>query len=202
MPRHLLILPLFAALAACQSQNPYTATSLPMPAAPAQAANPGLDPGSYPAPPLDYGRYRSWNWSDAGGFGGPLQDAVSEALDQRGLRPARTNTPADLRVSAHLSREQRTRQTTDYYGGGYYGGGYGGGGYGRWNDPWYGGASYPVTRTYVVTVSVVRIALFDARSNQQVWSGSAEYDNGDSQSDQARALREAARKAMDGYPPG
>ncbi|MFV3331816.1 DUF4136 domain-containing protein [Pseudomonas sp. NY15437] len=193
MPRYLLILPLFAALAACQSQNPYTATALPMPPAPAAAANPGLDPGSYPAAPLDYGRYRSWAWVDGTGFGGPLQDAVSEALDQRGLRPARANAPADLTVSAHLSSEQRTRQTTDYYGGGYYGG---------WGDPWYGGASYPVTRTYVVTVSVVRIALFDAHSQQEIWSGSAEYDNGSSQSDQARALREAARKAMDGYPPG
>jgi hypothetical protein len=193
MPRYLLILPLFAALAACQGQNPYSNTSLPIPPAPAQAANPGLDPGSYPAAPLDYGQYRSWNWTDGTGFGGPLQDAVSEALDQRGLRPARTNAPADLHVSAHLASEQRTRQTTDYYGGGYYGG---------WGDPWYGGASYPVTRTYVVTVSVVRIALFDARSNQQVWSGSAEYDNGDNRSDQARALRDAARKAMDGYPPG
>ncbi|MFS2127499.1 DUF4136 domain-containing protein [Pseudomonas sp. Pseusp97] len=194
MPRYLLILPLFAALAACQGQNPYRNTSLPMPPAPVQAANPGLDPGSYPAPPLDYGRYRSWTWVDGTGFGGPLQEAVSEALDQRGLRPARSNAPADLTVSAHLSTEQRTRQTTDYYGGGYYGGG--------WNDPWYGGASYPVTRTYVVTVSVVRIALFDAHSQQEIWSGSAEYDNGSSQSDQARALREAARKAMDGYPPG
>ncbi|WP_259757508.1 DUF4136 domain-containing protein [Pseudomonas sp. GCEP-101] len=193
MPRYLLILPLFAALAACQSQNPYTATALPMPPAPAAAANPGLDPGSYPAAPLDYGRYRSWAWVDGTGFGGPLQDAVSEALDQRGLRPARANAPADLTASAHLSSEQRTRQTTDYYGGGYYGG---------WGDPWYGGASYPVTRTYVVTVSVVRIALFDAHSQQEIWSGSAEYDNGSSQSDQARALREAARKAMDGYPPG
>ena len=198
MLRHLLVLPLFAALAACQGQNPYTATSLPMPPAPAQAANPGLDPGSYPAPPLDYGRFRSWCWMDGTGFGGPLQDAVSEALDQRGLRPARPNTPADLTVSAHLSSEQRTRQTTDYYNGGYYGG------YGRWNDPWYGGygASYPVTRTYVVTVSVVHIALFDAQNRQQVWSGSAEYEDGSSQADQARALREAARKAMDGYPPG
>ncbi|WP_152228305.1 DUF4136 domain-containing protein [Pseudomonas sp. SCB32] len=192
MPRYLLILPLFAALAACQSPNPYTDTSLPMPPAPASAAHPGLDPGSYPAPPLDYGHYRSWNWADGTGFGGPLQDAVSEALDQRGLRPARGNAPADLVVSAQLSSEQRTRQTTDYYGGGYYGG---------WGDPWYGGAYYPVVRTYVVTVSMVHITLFDAHSHQEVWSGSAEYENGSSQSDQARALREAARKAMDGYPP-
>lgn len=198
MPRYLLILPLFATLVACQSPNPYSNTSLPIPAAPAQAANPGLDPGSYPAPPLDYGQYRSWSWANGTGFGGPLQDAVSEALDQRGLRPARSNAAADLTVSAQLSSEQRTRQTTDYYNGGYYGG------YSRWNDPWYGGygASYPVTRTYIVTVSVVHITLFDARNNQQVWSGSAEYEGGSNQSDQARALREATRKAMDGYPPG
>lgn len=192
MLRRSLFLSLVAALAACQATNSYIATSLPMPSAPATAANPGLDPGSYPAPPLDYGHYRSWSWAEGTGFGGALQDAVSEALDQRGLRPARANAPADLHVTAQLSSEQRTRQTTDYYGGGYYGG---------WGDPWYGGGYYPVTRTYVVTVSVIHIALFDARSNQEVWSGSAEYENGDGQSEQARALREAARKALDGYPP-
>ncbi|MGV8455852.1 DUF4136 domain-containing protein, partial [Pseudomonas aeruginosa] len=70
-----------------------------------------------------------------------LRDAVGQQLDQRGLRPARPGSAADLQVSAFLHNELRTRQVTDYYGGYYRN-------YGGWGDPWYGfGASYPVTRS-------------------------------------------------------
>uniref|UniRef100_UPI0013C40B1F DUF4136 domain-containing protein n=1 Tax=Pseudomonas aeruginosa TaxID=287 RepID=UPI0013C40B1F len=173
MQSRLLILPLLASLAAlgaCQGDNPYRASSLPYPPQPATAANPGLDPGAYPAAPRDYARYRSWSWAAAGVSGFPqglddnqLRDAVSQQLDQRGLRPARPGSAADLQVSAFLRNELRTRQVTDYYGG-YYGN------YGGWRDPWYGyGASYPVTRSYTVQVTVVRVELNDARSGQPVW---------------------------------
>ncbi|MOA08133.1 hypothetical protein D3C78_1278750 [compost metagenome] len=197
MPR-LILLPLLAALAACQAGNPYTATALPYPPAPPSAANPGLDPGSYPAAPLDYGRYRSWNWSGAteaaGAYGTPLQDAVSQQLDRVGLRPARPGNAPDLRVDARLSSEMRTRQVTDYYGASY--------GYYGWHDPWYGyGAAFPVTRTYVVQVGVLRIEMIDARSGLRVWSGSAEFDAGGSQKEQSDGLHEAARQALAGYPP-
>ncbi|MBF3157410.1 DUF4136 domain-containing protein, partial [Pseudomonas aeruginosa] len=103
---------------------------------------------------------------------------------------------ADLQVSAFLRSELRTRQVTDYYGG-YYGN------YGGWRDPWYGyGASYPVTRSYTVQVTVVRVELNDARSGQPVWGNSAEFDSGDSASEQAKALREAVKRALSSYPPG
>ena len=53
-----------------------------------------------------------------------VAEAVSNALDQRGLRPLHDNRPADLLVSADLRLETRLRQVQDDYG--YYGGGYGG----------------------------------------------------------------------------
>ncbi|PXB78192.1 DUF4136 domain-containing protein, partial [Pseudomonas aeruginosa] len=74
MQSRLLILPLLASLAAlgaCQGDNPYRASSLPYPPQPAAAANPGLDPGAYPAAPRDYARYRSWSWAAAGVSGFP-----------------------------------------------------------------------------------------------------------------------------------
>lgn len=189
-----LLLPALLVLAACQSANPYRAQSLPPPPVPAQAAQATYDPTAYPAPPADYSHYRSWNWTGTpvgGSASDPLQEAVSEGLDQVGLRPARPGAMPDLRVSARLSSEQRTRQVTDYYGGGYYGG---------WNDPWYG-ASIPVTRTYLVQVNVLHIELADARSQHAVWAGSAEYAPAGTPSEQARALRDAVRKALSGYPP-
>ena len=48
MYRRVALLVLSLGLGACQSPNPYTASSLPMPAAPPQAAN-AIDLSAYPA---------------------------------------------------------------------------------------------------------------------------------------------------------
>ena len=194
-------------LAACQGSNPYVATSKPLPPAPPQAAT-TFDRSAYPAPPRDYGRYRSWAWLNgqlppgtAWADSAQVAEAVSNALDQRGLRPLHDNRPADLFVSADLRVETRLRQVRDdYYGGGYYGGGYGGynhccnSGYGVYN-------SVPIVRTYQEQVVVVHVDMFDAQSGQPVWSASAETSDKGTQSARADAIREAVEKAMSAYPP-
>ncbi|MDI3356107.1 DUF4136 domain-containing protein [Pseudomonas sp. UYIF39] len=190
-------------LSACQGSNPYVASSNPLPPAPPQAAN-TFDRSAYPAPPRDYGHYRSWAWlngqlppGSAWADSGQVAEAVSNALDQRGLRPLHDNRPADLFVSADLHLETRLRQVRDDYG--YDGGGYGGynrygSGYGMYN-------TVPIVRTYQEQVVVVRVDLFDAQSGQPVWSASAETSNRGSQSERADAIREAVEKAMSAYPP-
>ena len=125
-----------------------------------------------------------------------MADAVSNALDQRGLRPLHDNRPADLFVTADLRLETRLRQERDDYG--YYGG-YGsydryGRGYGMYN-------TVPIVRTYQEQVVVVQVDLFDAVTGQPVWSASAETANRGSQSDRTDAIREAVEKAMSAYPP-
>ncbi|VVP36893.1 hypothetical protein PS850_04694 [Pseudomonas fluorescens] len=190
-------------LAACQGSNPYVATSNPLPPAPPQAAK-TFDRSAYPAPPRDYGRYRSWAWLDgrlppgtAWADSAQVAEAVSSALDQRGLRPLHDNRQADLFVSADLRLETRLRQVRDDYG--YYGGGYGGynrygSGYGMYN-------TVPIVRTYQEQVVVVQVDLFDAQSGQPVWSSSAETSQRGSQGAQTDAIREAVEKAMSAYPP-
>ena len=193
-------------LAACQGSNPYVATSNPIPPAPPHAAT-TFDRSAYPAAPRDYGRYRSWTWLNgqlppgtAWADSAQVAEAVSNALDQRGLRPLHDSRPADLFVSADLHLETRVRQVRDdYYGGGYYGAGYGsynryGSGYGLYN-------TVPIIRTYQEQVVVVRVDLFDASTGQPVWSASAETGNRGSESQQADAIREAVEKAMSAYPP-
>lgn len=186
----ILILPL---LAACQSQNPYQAESLPMPPAPPEAAT-TFDRSAYPAAPRDYGRYRSWSWLDGRAPSGEqLADSVSAGLDQYGLRPA-LNGPGDVLVRAYISQETRLRQYQDNVGG-YYGTG------SHWDRRYgaYGGV--PIVRTYEQKVAVVRIELIDPRDRQVVWSGSGEAMAGKDQAAQAEAMRAAIRAALDGYPP-
>ena len=185
----ILILPL---LAACQSQNPYQAESLPMPPAPPEAAT-TFDRSAYPAAPRDYGRYRSWSWLDGRTPSNELADSVSAGLDQYGLRPA-LNGPGDVLVRAYISQETRLRQYQDN-GGGYYGTD------SHWDRRYgaYGGV--PIVRTYEQKVAVVRIELIDPRDRQVVWSGSGEAVAGKDQAAQAEAMRVAIRAALDGYPP-
>ncbi len=190
----LLLLP---ALLACQSQNPYTATSNPLPPAPAQAAQ-QLDRSAYPAAPRDYGRYRTWSWQrlptgTAWASAEQVQDALSNALDQRGLRPHRAGVASDLTVTAELRQEQRVRQVQDTYGGGY--------GNNRYGDQYGMWGSTPVVRSYTEEVMVLRIELFDGQDGQPVWSTRAETLIGGSQSERADALRNAMQKALAAYPP-
>lgn len=189
-------------LAACQGSNPYVAQSRPLPPAPPQAVT-TFDRSAYPAPPRDYARYRSWAWLDGQlppgtvwADSAQVAEAVSNALDQRGLRPLRDNRPADVLVSANLRMETRLRQVRDDYGYGGYGG-YDryGRGYGMYN-------SVPIVRTYQEQVVVVQIDLFDAGNGQPVWSASAETAATGNQIERSDAIREAVEKALAAYPPG
>jgi hypothetical protein len=211
MKRRFTLIALCLSVSACQTENPYTASSLPLPPAPPQAAT-TLDMSAYPAPPRDYARYRSWSWvnsqlppGSAWADSAQIAEAVSNGLDQRGLRPARDPQAADLRVAADTRLETRLRQVRDDYYDPYYGGA--GMGYGRYGGPYhhgygYGGyATVPVVRTYQEQVVVVRISLFDGRSGQPVWSAGAETSSGGSLSDRINALRTAVQKALTAYPP-
>jgi hypothetical protein len=186
-------------LVACQSPNPYQADSRPLPPAPPQAAQ-QLDLSAYPAAPRDYARYRNWAWlgdrAPAGSaWASPelLQEIIGNALDQRGLRPARGGD-ADLRVTAELHQERRLRQVYDEVGS-YYGHGRYGHDYGLWG-------STPLIRTYEEAVLVVQIELFDGRDGQPVWRGRGESLDHRGEAERAESLREAVRRALADYPPG
>jgi hypothetical protein len=191
------------ALGACQAPNPYVASSNPLPPAPAQAAR-TFDASAYPAAPRDYARYRSWAWVNDRLPPGTTQadpaqlaESVSQALDQRGLRPARQGQLADLRVAAQVRSEQRLRQVRDDAG--YYGSRYDRyDRFGGYNDYY----NAPVVRTYVINVLVVDIQLFDGASGQPVWQASAQTGSEGSEGQRNDALREAATRALSTYPPG
>lgn len=203
MNPRLAMLAIALGITACQSDNPYRAVSSPLPPAPPQAAQ-AVDLSAYPPAPRDYARYRSWRWQDNRGPDGSawvdpalIAEAVSNGLDQRGLRPART-AAADLYVSADSRLETRVRQVRDDYRDPYYGGGLGYGGYRQGYGSY---ATVPVVRTYQEQVLVVSIRLFDARTGQPVWSASAEAPGGNDQAARSQALRQAVQQALTAYPP-
>lgn len=207
MQRRIALLVTLLTLSACQSDNPYQADSRPLPPAPPHAAN-AVDMSAYPAPARDYGRYRNWSWlnnqlpsGSAWADSAQIAEAVSNGLDQRGLRPTQNAQGADVFVAAQTRTETRLRQVRDDYYDPYYGGAGVGYARGPYRSGYGGYASVPIVRTYQEQVMVVSISLFDARSGQPVWSASAETRSDGDQSEQAKALRQAVQKALTAYPP-
>lgn len=199
MNRSIALLLCSLILAACQSPNPYTAQALPMPAAPASAAQ-TFDRSSYPAAARDYAFYRSWAWQNGqlpSGAGwadsAQIAEMLVDSLDQQGLRAAQNGAKPDLLVSSQVRMERRQVQDYDR-GGAYYG-----------NSPYgntYGvGGSVPLRRSYTQNVLIVRVQFIDAASGQGIWSDSAENISSDDQAERSKILRNTIQQALRSYPP-
>ncbi|MFV0453514.1 MAG: DUF4136 domain-containing protein [Pseudomonas sp.] len=190
------VLPLLClSLAACQSNNPYTSESAPIPPPPPveQVQSP-----IYPAAPRDFSDYQNWSWrsppaATASIPAEELQEMVAGALDQRGLRPAPTGSKGDVQVSVHASRQTRLRHYYDDYGPRVGVGRYGGG-YGAWG-------STPVLRAYEDEAIAVYIEMYDGASGQPIWSNQAEVSSSTDRAERTDATREAVNRALADYPP-
>lgn len=199
MNRSIALLLCSLTLVACQSPNPYTAQALPMPAAPASAAQ-TFDRSSYPAAARDYALYRSWAWQNGqlpSGAGwadsAQIAEMLVDSLDQQGLRAAQNGAKPDLLVSSQVRMERRQVQDYDR-GGAYYG-----------NSPYgntYGvGGSVPLRRSYTQNVLIVRVQFIDAASGQGIWSDRAENISSDDQAERSKILRNTIQQALHSYPP-
>ncbi|MCW3147074.1 DUF4136 domain-containing protein [Stutzerimonas stutzeri] len=185
MYRHLLLIPLLVMLAACQT---------------AQLQR-DFDPNR------DFSVYRNWSWKEPALQYRPddprvrsdlteqrIRTAVSEQLDQRGLRPATTGTPAQVLVQAWLIVEQRTQTYTSLSNG-------------AWGSPWpgfWGGPMYTDTRTVDYQVGTLQIDFYDAVDGKLVWRGSAEQilpRNAGTPAERTGMLRETVAKVLAQYPP-
>lgn len=158
-------------------------------------------------PNRDFAAYRSWSWQEPALVYSPddprlksdlteqrIRKATAEQLDQRGLRPAAPGSPADLRVQAVLTVENKQNQVSTYHGG-------------FWGGPWggyWGGPVYTETRTLDYQVGTLQIDLFDGRDGKLVWRGSAQQvlrNNTPNPAERAAAIRETVAKVMAQYPP-
>lgn len=185
MFRSLLILPLLLMLAACQSTQ----------------VQRDFDPQR------DFSAYRTWSWKEPALQYRPddpriksdlteqrIRSAVSEQLDQRGLRQAGSGAIPDLLVQAWFLVDERSQQyTTSSISG--------------WGGPWHGFWGGPVmtdTRTIHYQVGTLQLDMYDAEDGKLVWRGSAEQvlrDDPGSPQERAGMFRETVNKVLSQYPP-
>lgn len=178
----LLLIPLFALLAACQStiQTDYD-------------------------PSRDFAAYHTWSWEepavryypDDPAIKSDLTDervrmAVSQALEQRGLSQVLSG-PSDLKVQVWLRVEVRHDSYTTYTGGMF------------WGYPgWWGGPSYAQTYQYDYRVGVLQIDLLDGRDGRLVWRGSEQEvlrSRQETPAERSQMLRQLATQILSKYPP-
>jgi hypothetical protein len=159
-------------------------------------------------PSRDFAAYRSWSWQEPGVqykpddprinsdlTGQRIRAAVSEQLDQRGLRAAAANTPGDLKVQAWLIVDTRQQQVSTQVGG-------------AWGEPWgggfWGGPSYVTTQTQDYQVRTLQIDLLDGKDGKLVWRGSAEQlqrNRQPSPSEREASIRNTVAEVLSQYPP-
>ena len=154
----------------------------------------------------DFGAYRSWSWKAPALQYRPddpriksdlteqrIRQAVSDQLDQRGLRAAPGGTQADLTVQAYLIVEDRQQQVSTNYGGGWGG---------PWNGYW-GAPMYNETRNITYKVATLQIDLLDGKDGKLVWRGSDEQlmSSTPSPEDRSAAIRATVSRVLSNYPP-
>lgn len=156
----------------------------------------------------DFGGYRNWSWKepavqyqpDDPRFKSDLTDqrirqAITDQLDQRGLRQAPGSGNGDVQVQAWLIVENRQQLVSSNYGGGW--GPWGG--YGYWGAP-----MSTETRSVDYKVSTLQIDLYDSKDGKLVWRGSTERilgNNAASPTERDTLIRTIVAKILEQYPP-
>lgn len=153
----------------------------------------------------DFNQYRTWSWAEPAVTFTPQNDprvssdltrqrirqAISEALDARGLRTAED---ADLEVQvAVISEEEEDQVTTTF-----------GGSVGYWGWGWGGGPAYTQSRSVDYQVLTLQVDLRDARDGQLVWRGSDQqqlWDNAVPPAEREQQIRDMVSRILSAYPP-
>ncbi|WP_397450077.1 DUF4136 domain-containing protein [Pseudomonas sp. NA-150] len=157
----------------------------------------------------DFGAYRNWSWKEPALQYRPddpriksdlteqrIRQAVSEQLDQRGLRQASVGSKADVSVQTYLIVEDRQQLISTNYGGGGWGG--------PWNRGYWGGGAFNETRSVDYKVATLQIDMLDAKDGKLIWRGSTEQVMNTRQAnpaDRDAEIRQSVFKVLQQYPP-
>ncbi|HVQ17380.1 MAG TPA: DUF4136 domain-containing protein [Vicinamibacterales bacterium] len=139
----------------------------------------------------NFGQYKTFMWIKEPKTSDPLKrqrivDDVNSALSSKGLKLVTSD--ADLAIAAHASTQQeRTLQT--FYDG--FGGGW------RWG----GGFGSATTTANTYDVGTLVVDLFDARTKEAVWRGSATKTLSENPQKNEKSLNKAIAKMFTNFPP-
>lgn len=153
----------------------------------------------------DFSAYHSWSWQEPALQYQPddprihsdlteqrVREALSQQLEQRGLRPAAADTGADLKAQAWLIVDDRQEQVSTQYGSAW-----------GWNNYW-AAPAYTETRSIDYQVATLQLDLFDGKDGKLVWRGSAKQiirEQAQSPEERSAVIRAAAAKLLEQYPP-
>jgi hypothetical protein len=141
----------------------------------------------------DFATYKTFMWIKEPKTSNPLMrqrivDEVNAALTGRGLQLATED--ADMGIAAHCAtKEERTLDT--FYDG--FGGGW------RWR--WGGGFGPATTIVSTYQVGTLVVDVFDARTKDALWRGTASKTISDNPQKNADILNKAVEKMFRNFPP-
>lgn len=138
-------------------------------------------------PKVSFATYKTFAWTTGDAAPNPLNetrihDGVEAKLSAAGLKPATANP--DLIVSTHASGQEKKELYSTGYGGPY-----------RWG----GGMGTTTVQTYVVGMLVVD--LYDAKTKQLVWRGTATDTMSDKPEKNVEKINKSIEKMFKAYPP-
>jgi hypothetical protein len=142
-------------------------------------------------PGTSFASYKTFTWLKQPNVDDPLMkqrivDDINTQLQAKGLRPAQEG--ADLAIAAHLATKTEKTLNTFYDG---FGGGW------RWG----GGFGDSTTTVDTYQEGTLVVDLFDAKTKQAVWRGTATQKVSSNPQTQTKNLDKAAQKIFAKFPP-
>ncbi|TWI04961.1 uncharacterized protein DUF4136 [Luteimonas cucumeris] len=146
------------------------------------------------SPSADFSNYRSYSWLAKPDVNNPLAqqrivDGINAQLRAKGWTES---ADGDVAVAAHVATSQK--QTLDTF--------YSGGMYGGWG--WRGGMGMgtSTTRVHTYDVGTLVVDMFDAKTKQGIWRGTASGTVPDSPEKANAAIDAGIAKMFAEFPPG
>ena len=146
----------------------------------------------------DFTKYKTFAIKLGTSWNNPLSEKrvlaeIQQGLTEKGWTATTDDAKADAVVVLHGATEKQKSLNT-FYSGGY-------GGYG-WRGGWGGGMSSSTTTVDEYTVGTLVVDIFDAKSKQLVYRGTATDELSNKPEKNAKKLAKASDKLFKDFPPG
>jgi Domain of unknown function (DUF4136) len=146
----------------------------------------------------DFTKYKTFAIKLGTSWNNPLGEKrvlaeIQQGLTEKGWTATTDDAKADAIVVLHGATEKQKSLNT-FYSGGY-------GGYG-WRGGWGGGMSSSTTTVDEYTVGTLVVDIFDAKSKQLVYRGTATDELSNKPEKNAKKLAKASDKLFKDFPPG